>query len=58
MAYQSIGTCRRCGKQIYRDRKTAKQVAKRLFPAESMRAYVCPAGFVHFGHLAATAKTG
>lgn len=55
---RSVGTCRRCQKQIYRDRKAAREMAKRLFPSDSMRAYVCPSGHWHFGHLTQTAKAG
>lgn len=56
--YQSLGTCRRCGKQIYKDRREARLIAKRLFPGDTLRAYVCPAGHWHFGHLQQAQKAG
>lgn len=47
------GHCQRCQKRNYRNRKTAKLVARR-FSSDHLVAYRCPhvRSFWHIGHLA------
>lgn len=47
-----VWTCTPCGKATYSSRKHARTMMRRLFPADRMRAYPCPAGDgYHFGHV-------
>jgi hypothetical protein len=47
---RSCGTCERCLKAIYKTRRDARTAAKAQ-PDPECRAYKCPAGYWHFGHL-------
>lgn len=49
-AVRTIGRCWECGKQSFKDRKTAKRAAQIVHPGEQMRAYRCGDAF-HLGHL-------
>lgn len=44
------GTCTTCGKTMYPSRKRAKEMAKKLFPADHLSPYRC-GDYWHFGHL-------
>ena len=43
-------TCVLCGKQVYKNRKTARRAAKVLYPGHTMSAYQCEKGYWHIGH--------
>jgi hypothetical protein len=57
--FRSIGFCEVCGKQLYADRSTAKQVC-RLFPGEHKTPYRCPDQplFFHIGGLSKQVISG
>lgn len=50
--------CRPCGKWCYKDRKTARNAARRLYPDEALRAYKCVYGWWHIGHTPDDVKRG
>ena len=45
----SVGTCKRCGKQCYPSRAEAKKARKAVHPGEKMNVYPCGA-YWHYGH--------
>lgn len=51
-------TCEPCGKRLYRSRKIAQAMAKRI-PGDRMATYRCPhsAGW-HLGHLPSSVRQG
>lgn len=52
-----LATCPTCGKQRYRDRKTARRAARRTPGWGRMNAYRC-GNFWHLGHLPAGVTAG
>ncbi|MDK1473674.1 hypothetical protein QNO07_09600 [Streptomyces sp. 549] len=54
-----ISTCPTTGKQRYANRRTARSVARRLYPGVALRAYTCHAcGLWHIGNTPPAIKKG
>lgn len=54
----SIGTCPRCGKQLFKTRKAAKKAMHAIHQgAHGLSVYGCGDGY-HYGHLAPQVKKG
>lgn len=54
-----IGTCRTCGKRLYKSRSEAKKTAKHM-PGDHLLAYRCPSSddLWHLGHPSKAVKQG